>query len=45
MTLLDTYITGREKLLNRVLGVEPWTSLNSDKPSIKSVPEGSVLAA
>ena len=44
MTLLDTYITGREKLLNWVLGVEPWTSLNPDKPSIKEGSEGSVLA-
>ncbi len=45
MTLLDTYITGREKLLNRVLAVEPWTSLNPYKPSIKRVSEGSALAA
>jgi len=45
MTLLDRYITGREKLLNRVLAAEPLTSLNPDMPSIKGSPEGSVLAA
>ena len=45
MTLLDRYITGREKLLNRVLAAEPLTSLNPDMPSIKGGPEGSVLAA
>ena len=45
MTLLDRYITGREKLLNRVLAAEPLTSLNPDMPSIKGGPEGYVLAA
>ncbi len=45
MTLLDTYITGREKLLNRVLVVNPSTSLNPDKPIINGVTEGSALAA
>ena len=44
MTLLDRYITGREKLLKRVLAAEPLTSLNPDMPSIKGDPEGSVLA-
>ncbi|NOQ40192.1 MAG: DUF547 domain-containing protein [Anaerolineales bacterium] len=45
MNLLDRYITGREKLLNRVLAVDPLTSLNPDQPSIKGVSEGSTLAA
>ncbi len=45
MTLLDTYITRREKLLNRVLEVEPRTSLNPEKPSKKGGSEGSALAA
>lgn len=45
MTLLDTFITGREKLLNQVLGVDPFTSLNPDKPSKKGVSKGSALAA
>jgi hypothetical protein len=45
MTLLDTYLTGREKLLNRVLGVDPCTALNPDKPSTKGGSTGSALAA
>ncbi len=45
MTLLDTFITGREKLLNQVLGVDPFTSLNPDKPSKKGVSKGSALSA
>ncbi len=45
MTLLDWHITGREKLLNRILAVDPMTSLNPDKSSKKGFSEGFALAA
>jgi len=44
MTLLDTYLTGREKLLNRVLGADPSTALNPNKRSTKGGSTGSALA-
>ena len=45
MTLVDTYIAGREQLLNRVLGVDLSYALNPDKLTTKSVSEGHTLAA
>ena len=45
MTIVDTYTTGREQLLNRVLGVDLSYALNSDKLTTKSVSEGHALAA
>jgi len=44
MTLLDTYLTGREKLLDRVLGIDPMSFLNPENPQKDSVFEGSALA-
>ena len=43
MTLLDTYLSGREKLLDRVLGIDPWSSLNPEKLEENEVFEGSTL--
>jgi hypothetical protein len=45
MTLLDTYLTGREKLLDRVLGIDPLSFLNPENPQMESVFEGPALAA
>ena len=45
MTLVDTYIAGREQLLNRVLGVDLSYALNPDKLTTKSVSSGLALAA
>lgn len=45
MTLLDIYLTGREKLLDRVLGIDPMSSLNPENPHKDSVFEGSALVA
>ncbi|MEE8357471.1 MAG: hypothetical protein V3R33_09205, partial [Anaerolineales bacterium] len=43
MTLLDTYLTGREKLLDRVLGIDPLSFLNPEEPQKDSGFEGSSL--
>lgn len=43
MTLLDTYLSGREKLLDRVLGIDPWSSLNPENLNKNEVFEGSTL--
>ena len=45
MTLLDTYLTGREKVLDRILGIDPVSFLNPENPQKDSVFEGSALAA
>jgi hypothetical protein len=45
MTLLDTYLTGREKVLDRILGIDPVSFLNPEKSQKDSMVEGSALAA
>jgi len=45
MTLLDTYLTGREKVLDRILGIDPVSFLNPENPQKDSMVEGSALAA
>jgi hypothetical protein len=44
MTLLDTYLTGREKVLERILGIDPGSFLNPKNPQKDSIFEGSALA-
>lgn len=45
MTIVDTYTTGREQLLNRVLGIDLSHALNPDNLTTKSVSAGHALAA
>ena len=44
MSLVDTYIAGREQLLNRILGIDLSYTLNPDKLTKKGLSEGSALA-